>query len=168
MRLFHWGTALFFFADFFLFEDGIIHEYIGYTLLGLVLLRVVWGFVGSKYARFSTFFPTRRAIREHIDSYFGGPLHIDLSHNPLGALMVFNLLAVILLICATGMLMTLGGFGESEWVKGAHELLASYAMLSVVLHIAGVVVESRRTGVNLVRSMISGTKTIPDGDRAAD
>lgn len=61
IRLFHWATALLFFANFTIFdEDSLAHAYAGYCLFGLVLVRLIWGLVGTKHARFSAFWSTLR------------------------------------------------------------------------------------------------------------
>jgi len=90
-----------------------------------------------------------------------------LGHSPLGALMIFNLLAVMLAIGVTGYMMTTDAYWGVEWVEEAHEMLVVWAEISVVLHIAAVVFESWRTGVNLPRAMITGKKSVPDDVRLA-
>lgn len=76
--------------------------------------------------------------------------------------MVYNLLAAILLICATGIMMGMDRFWGVEWVENAHEFFANYTLICVGFHVIGVVIESRWSGVPLVRAMITGRKTIPD------
>lgn len=163
VRIFHWTTVIVVLANFtVLDEDGLAHAWGGYLVFGLVLARIAWGFVGTKYARFSAFWPTPAAIRRHVGSYFGGRDEPHISHNPLGALMVLNLLAVLLLLGITGFMMRDGGFGDAEWVEEAHEAIAYYGLVSIVLHVAGVIVETLRSGVNLVGAMFTGAKDMPD------
>ena len=67
VRSFHWGTALLFVANFTIFEDDSpAHRYAGYLLFGLVLVRLLWGLVGTKYARFSAFWPRPSEIKAHL------------------------------------------------------------------------------------------------------
>jgi cytochrome b len=69
----------------------------------------------------------------------------------------------MLAIGATGYMMTTNAYWGVEWVKELHEVLVTWAEISVVAHIAAVIWESLRTGVNLPRAMVSGVKTVPDG-----
>ena len=85
-----------------------------------------------------------------------------LGHSPLGALMIGNLLLSMLAIGVTGYLMTTNTFWGVEWVEEAHEAFVLWTELSVLAHVAAVVLESLRTGVNLPRAMITGCKTVPD------
>jgi len=160
VRLFHWATAILFVANMtVLDEDGIIHAYAGYLLSALVALRLVWGLIGTKNARFRTFWPTRHGIKAHLSGYLSGTHEITLSHNPLGALMVINLMGSLLLTGITGFMLSVPGFG---WAEGPHELLANYVTLCVCLHVLGVLIETRRTKVDLIRAMVTGRKTVPD------
>ncbi|WP_282605539.1 cytochrome b/b6 domain-containing protein [Pelagibius sp. Alg239-R121] len=162
VRIFHWGTALLFLANFAVFEDdGAAHRYAGYLLFGLVLLRILWGLVGTKYARFNAFWPSLRDIKEHFRGLLNRDLQPHLSHNPLGALMVYNLLIALILISVTGIMMGSDTFWGVAWVEEAHELIANYAIVCVGLHIAGVIFESRRSKINLVKAMVTGQKNIP-------
>ncbi len=80
----------------------------------------------------------------------------------LGALMIYNLLATLIGIGVTGYMMTTIAFFGIDWVKEAHEILVTWAEISVVVHIAAVLFELRRLGVNLPKSMVTGYKTLPD------
>lgn len=78
------------------------HKYIGYCLMTLVLWRVLWGFWGSKTAKFSTFFPTPNKIIAALKGRAG----VTLSHTPLGSLMIFALLGLVALQCLFGLFST--------------------------------------------------------------
>jgi cytochrome b len=80
--------------------------------------------------------------------------------------MIFNLLGSVLLIGLTGYMMTTNTYWGVDWVEETHEALVTWAEISIVLHVLAVIWESRRTGVNLPRAMITGVKTVPDGARA--
>jgi cytochrome b len=163
VRIFHWGTALLFLANLMLLEgDSPAHHYAGYLLLTLVLVRLLWGLVGSKYARFSAFWPRPSEIMAHMRALFTGRAEPHLSHNPLGALMVYNLLATLIMIGVTGIMMESDAFWGIAWVKELHEILAYYALVCVGLHVAGVLVETKRSRINLVKAMITGRKMVPD------
>ena len=163
VRLFHWGTVFLFFANFAILEDdGAAHRYAGYLLFGLVLVRVLWGVIGTRHARFSSFWPSLKEVEGHVVGLFRREAEPHLSHNPLGALMVYNLLAALILIGVTGIMMGTDIFWGVGWVEEAHELLVNYTLASVVLHVAGVVFESWRSKINLAKSMVTGRKEIPD------
>ena len=163
VRVFHWGTALLFLANFAVFEDeSAAHRYAGYLLFGLVLIRLLWGLVGSKHARFGAFWPRPSEIKAHLVGLFAGGSKPHLSHNPLGALMVYNLLGALVLISVTGIMMESDAFWGVDWVEVSHEFLANYALACVGLHVFGVLFESRRSGINLVKAMVTGRKNVPE------
>ena len=164
VRVFHWSLAGLFLANEFLTEgESDLHEWFGYAILALIGARVVWGLVGPRPARFSAFPPSLGAARRHLAAMMGsGSLRPAISHNPLGALMVYNLLLTCVALGATGWMMTLDAFWGVEWVEETHEILANWGLISVGLHVAGVMVEQVRSRVDLVRAMITGDKTIPE------
>ncbi len=159
VRVLHWGTATLFLADFWVFGEGNTHNIIGYVLFALVLIRLLWGLIGSKYSRFSAFWPSLSEVKAHFKGLFSGDTEQHLSLNPLGAVMAVNLLAALVLISITGIMMEIG---DSDAVEEVHTLLSDYAMLCVVLHIAGALIQSRRTKSKLVKAMITGRKEIND------
>ena len=162
LRVFHWTLVAGFAANALLLEDdGSAHQVVGYIILGLLVFRLAWGFVGSRYARFSSFIPTARAVRGQISDMATGRARVHLGHTPLGALMIWNIIATLLAISATGYLLTISAYSGAEWVEEAHEALVIWAEISVVAHILAVIWESLRTGVNLPRAMVTGVKTVP-------
>ncbi|WP_135503314.1 cytochrome b/b6 domain-containing protein [Roseovarius aestuariivivens] len=163
LRVFHWTLASSFVANaFFIDEDVPAHEWLGYALVVLVGLRLIWGLIGPHHARFSSFAPSQTELTGQVADIALRRRRTHLGHSPLGALMIANLLLTVLAIGATGYLMTTNVFWGVEWVEEAHEALVLWAEFSVLAHIAAVLLESLRTGVNLPRSMITGCKTIPD------
>jgi cytochrome b len=142
-------------------DDSSLHRWAGYVVLGMIALRLVWGLVGSRYARFSAFPPSLKAARADLAGLLRGRRELHLSHNPLGALMAYNLWAALIATCITGIMMTTRTWWGVEWVEETHELVANWVMVSVVLHVAGVVFETRTSKVNLVRAMVTGRKEIP-------
>lgn len=159
VRLTHWSVALLVLLNgAILDEDGWPHVWVGYAVLGLVALRLLWGLVGPRRARFVSFPPSLSAAREHLGEVMTGRERPHASHNPLGALMVYNLWATLLALCATGLMMESVAFFGVDWVEEAHEIAFGWLMISVGLHVAGVVLESLLSGRNLVRAMIGGRK----------
>ncbi len=162
VRVFHWSLALTFIANATIIDDDSkMHLWVGYAIVGLVLVRILWGFVGTQYARFSSFPPSISGATGQLTEIATGRKHIHRGHTPLGALMIYNLLFSILAIGLSGHLMTTDMFWGMEWPEELHEVLVGWAEISVLLHIVAVIVESRRTKVNLPRAMVTGYKEIP-------
>lgn len=166
VRLFHWSLVAGFAANaLFTDDESKLHENIGYILVALIAARLVWGMIGPHYAKFASFWPTSETITAQVSDMATGRKRLHLGHTPLGALMIFNLLAAVALIGLTGWMMTTNAYWGVDWVEETHEALVTWAEISIVLHIIAVIWESRRTGVNLPRAMITGVKNVPDGAR---
>lgn len=164
VRIFHWSLVIAFAANALVTDpEKDLHRWIGYAIVALVAVRILWGFIGTRHARFSNFPPSPRAAISQLSDMATGRRRIHLGHTPLGALMIYNLLFAMLAIGLTGYMMTTDAYWGIEWVEELHEILVTWAELSVAAHIAAVIVESRRTGINLPRAMVSGVKTIPEG-----
>ena len=162
VRIFHWSLVCGFAANaLFVDDDSDLHIAIGYAIVALVAIRVIWGFVGTRYARFSSFPPSANEALKQVQDMATGRVTIHEGHTPLGALMIYNLLTTLVLIGLSGWLMTTDMFWGVEWPEELHELAVSWAELSVVLHIVAVIFESVRTRINLPRSMVTGYKDIP-------
>jgi cytochrome b len=163
VRIFHWSLVAGFTANaLFTDPEGYIHKWNGYVIAALLALRIVWGFVGTLHARFSDFPPSIGASLGQIGEMASGRRHIHKGHSPLGALMIYNLILTLIGISVTGYMMkTLAYFGV-DWVEEAHKTLVNWAELSVMVHIAAVIYESGRLGVNLPKSMVTGYKEIPE------
>lgn len=104
VRVFHW-TLVAAFATAYLTgeEDTDIHFYAGYVICALLIARLVWGFVGSRHARFSDFLTSPMAALGYLKSLVGGPVKHYLGHNPAGAWMVLLLLASLTLTVGSGL-----------------------------------------------------------------
>jgi len=162
VRVFHWSLVLSFGANALLIDDDSkLHEWIGWVVFGLVAVRMVWGFVGSAHARFADFPPSASGATGQIAEMLRGERRIHIGHTPLGALMIYNLLLALVVICISGWLMTTDMFWGVEWPEELHEAAVTWAEISVLAHIVAVFVESRRTRVNLPRAMVTGVKEIP-------
>ena len=164
VRLVHWSLALTILLNgAFVEEESMTHEWIGYVALGLVALRLIWALIGPKHARFSAFPPIPMRAVNHLGAILSGDRKIHLSHNPLGALMVYNIWLSVIGLGVTGYMMTTLTFFGVDRDEEAHEAIFAWLIFSVVLHIAGVAFDSWRSGVNLARSMVTGRKNIPMG-----
>lgn len=159
VRVFHWSLVAGFCAALATGDELTrIHVAIGYGIGALVLLRVVWGFVGGRHARFADFVRGPRAALGYLGAAlaFRAPRH--LGHNPAGGLMVVALLIMVAATVASGWAMTLDVFWGDETIEEIHEALAWTTVGLVGLHVAGVVLASLEHGENLVRAMITGRK----------
>jgi cytochrome b len=158
-RVFHWLLVMSFSGAFLTAESERyrdIHVMLGYTLLGLIAFRLVWGFFGTRYARFRSFLFKPSELVVYLSSLAKGkPAHY-VGHNPAGSVAIWLLLALGISSGTAGVLLfqDIGG----DWLEELHEVL-SFSMLAVVaVHIGGVVLSSIMHRENLVRSMITGFK----------
>lgn len=159
VRVFHWSLVACVALDFFALDDGkTVHQWLGYTATALVLARIVWGFIGSPHARFADFFPTPSRVAAHLRAIAGGQLPQHEGHNPLGALMMLALMAVVLSLGTTGFLLTTDAFWGDETMEEVHETLADVLIGLAALHALAAIVMSRLEHTNLVRAMITGVK----------
>lgn len=158
-RVFHWVQALSFGVAYLTAESEKyrdIHVAFGYIMLGLLVFRLLWGFIGTRYARFSSFLFKPGEIIAYLGSLVRrNPGHY-LGHNPAGSLSVWLLLSLGLALSVTGVMALQDDASDAviEW----HGMLTDAMLVVVVLHIAGVFVSSVLHRENLVRSMITGFK----------
>lgn len=138
------------------------HEPAGYIALGVVALRIVWGFSGSRYARFSQFVRGKREVLHYAGQLQAGNEPRYIGHNPLGGWMVLLLLSLVVSLGLTGWLYTTDYFWGMAWLDTLHHALAWALLVLVALHLAGVVFTSLRHRENLVAAMFSGRKAPPD------
>ena len=162
VRVTHWAVAAGITANLFFTEDGSeLHQYVGYTVVGLVVIRLLWGLVGTRYARFSNFFPTPSRIKHHLsDLSVRRTDEQHLGHNPLAALMMFALWAVIIGLGISGYLMEANIFASKDVLEEVHEILANSLYLLVPLHIISAIAMRYWERQNLIKSMITGNKTV--------
>lgn len=164
-RTFHWLLALSFVGAFITgdserYRD--IHLLLGYLLLGLIGFRLIWGIVGTRYARFSSFWFKPSVVANYVRSMFQGKPQHYVGHNPAGSIAIFLLLGLGLLSGLSGLALynEIGG----EWLEELHELSANTMLALVLVHIAGVFVSSFMHRENLARAMITGTKSGEPGE----
>jgi len=174
LRLFHWLLVAGFVVAY-LTEDELltVHVWAGYLMFGLLLFRLVWGFIGSDYARFSNFLcsPVKTVI--YVKDVVALKAKRYLGHNPAGAAMIMLLLVSLLMTSITGFavygadqgagpLANIVGSSNEELWEEVHEFFANFTLLLVFVHIAGVVVESLIHRENLAKAMWHGYKKAED------
>ena len=149
-----------------------VHIYVGYTIFGLIIFRLVWGFFGGHFSRFRSFSYSPFRVIEHLQSLIRlRPQHY-LGYNPSGSAMILLLFMALGGLTVTDW-MVLGGENKQGFLSGimtyatghnareVHEPLAYVLMVMVAVHIIGVAVESILTRQNLVGSMATGDKRVP-------
>ncbi|MBO9652349.1 MAG: cytochrome b/b6 domain-containing protein [Variovorax sp.] len=172
-RLFHWALTLTVICLFATGFGGVMewHFRFGYTALSLLLFRVIWGFIGGRWSRFSSFVYAPRALIAYLR---GQPHHPDhlVGHTPLGALSVFALLAILIAQVSTGLVADdeISASGPlTRFVSGAVVSLASSwhvtfglwtVITLVVVHILAVLFYVRVKRLQLLRPMIDGDKQV--------
>jgi cytochrome b len=159
IRLFHWSLVAGF-ALAYATGDEIerVHIAAGYSIGALLALRIVWGFVGPRHARFANFVRSPRTVLANLRdlALLRAPRH--LGHNPAGGAMIVALIAMVGGTCVTGYMMTTHAYWGAKWVEEVHEALANATVALIALHIAGVLFASFEHRENLVKSMLTGWK----------
>jgi cytochrome b len=189
VRFFHWTLVFCIIGQFITAEDfQNVHVILGYVIIGLLLSRILWGFVGTKHARFNDFLYRPGTTIRYLKSLFNGRPEHYIGHNPAGGLMTIVLLLSLLVTTFTG-LMTLGSEGKGPFAdtgtsvtqlahadsdkhgdedrphshaggvwKEIHEAMTGFIIFLVVVHVAGVIVSSWVHKENLILGMITGRK----------
>jgi len=173
VRIFHWSLAGAFFIAYSTEDDFLsLHVWAGYAVLSLVFLRILWGLVGTQYARFANFVYTPETVKQFLLDTFRLRAPRYLGHNPAAGAMIILLLVSLLLTSLSGlavygveeaagplagMLIGAGGFW-GDALEEVHEFFANFTVFLVLLHVAGVIVESLIHGENLVSAMWHGYK----------
>ena len=158
-RVFHWLLVLSFAGAYLTSESerwSLIHITLGYTLGGLITFRLIWGFVGTRYARFTSFVKGPSEVLQYAKSMATlKPKHF-VGHNPLGAVAIVLLIVSGIAIVVTGYaaFYEIGG----EWVAELHEVASHIMLILVGIHIVGVIAASWLHKENLARAMVNGFK----------
>ena len=172
-RFFHWSLVILVLAS---FVSGKLggnamnwHGKFGLAILGLLTFRVVWGIVGSSYARFAQFFPTPASVLAYLRGRWQG-----VGHNPVGSLSVFALLTLLGFQVGTGLfsnddiafhgpLYDLISKDLSDRMVSLHGLSVNLLLAMVILHLAAITFYERVKKDNLVKPMLTGWKEVEEG-----
>ncbi|MNH03059.1 Prokaryotic cytochrome b561 [compost metagenome] len=160
VRLCHWSLVVVFVGGYFLTEEGDgWHRWLGYYGLAIVLLRSVWGFIGSPAARWADFWPTPTRLKWHLQALYRGANYHRLGHSPLGALVMVLMLLLMAGLGVSGFMMEeIYYFWGEDGLRDIHELMADALLALVCLHIAAALFESWRLKENLPLSMLTGRR----------
>ena len=173
VRIFHWSLVGFFFIAYITDDNFLtIHSWAGYFILGLLTVRIIWGLIGTKHARFSDFVFKPSHIAQFLKDTLSLKAKRYIGHNPAGGAMVILLMLSLFMTSFSGLIIF--GIEESQgplasWLSGTshsvedffeeiHEFFANFTLFLVLVHVAGVLIESLIHKENLVSSMINGKK----------
>jgi len=183
VRVFHWTLVAAFGIAYFTEEDFLLlHSWAGYIVFALLLVRLVWGFLGTRYARFSNFIYSPREIRHFLKQTLRLRAKRYIGHNPAGGAMIVLLIISLLITTITGMAvygisdnagplatwLSNSGHATEKAFEEVHEFFANFTLLLVFVHVAGVIVESLLHRENLVHAMFNGYKRAPSSKLAGE
>jgi cytochrome b len=136
-----------------------LHHTLGWVAAGLIGFRVVWGLLGTRYARFAEFVRSPAQVWAYIKSLRSGQPQHFVGHNPVGAVAVILLMGLTALSVYTGWLAL--AEDAAKWMEEAHEIVSNTLIILVVVHVLGVLWSSRTHGENLLKAMFTGRKQAP-------
>ncbi len=173
LRIFHWILVTSFLIAYITEDDFMtVHSYAGYTIIALLIFRLLWGLIGSKHARFSDFVCAPTTTMAYLKDVLHNRAKRYLGHNPAGGAMVIAILISLLITTITGLaaFATEEGLGPLvslmdatpnyifDAAEDVHEFFANFTLALIIFHIIGVVVTSLSHKENLIRAMITGYK----------
>lgn len=161
LRLWHWSLAVFVLVAWFTPSkyDG-LHRIAGYSVIGLLVFRLIWGFCGTRYSRFRMTGVRLRAAPRYIWNLRHGITGRYIGLNPAGTAMLVALLVSLAVSAITGAMQVTVTFFGVWWVEDTHAYSSDAVIILVVLHVLGAVVMGVLQRQNLVRAMITGRKLI--------
>jgi cytochrome b len=185
LRLFHWSTVFLVAAMWWTAENGIMdwHKRMGMILLGLISFRLVWGLLGPRTARFTSWQIGPGAILGYLKGLTGGAHKPSFGHNPMGTLSVIAMLLALSVQVGTGLfsvdvdglesgpLASLVSFEAGRQAAEIHETAFNVLVILIGLHIAAIVTYLVFFKDNLVRPMVTGRRASEDfegGETLAD
>ena len=174
LRAFHWLLAFSILASYLTAENGGFnamtwHMYLGYWTAGLIIFRVIWGFVGPRHARFVNFLPTPGKLFRYLKGFFHGDTVHTVGHNPAGSIMVVIMLVLVAFQVTTGMMSTDDIFTYGPYnaaVSSAtgrdmtllHGNNFNFILAAIVIHVLAIFFYRVFKGHKLVWPMITGRK----------
>ena len=155
VRSFHWTLVLSVTVAFLADKETLLHAWAGYAAGALIATRFLWGFIGSRYARFSEFlYAPSTTLRYVCDLLVLRAGERRIGHSPGGVYVITLLLVFLAGTVATGILV----YDEGQWAEDWHRVFANIALALICVHIVGVFLRSFVYRENLVRAMITGFK----------
>jgi cytochrome b len=163
VRIFHWTLAAAFATAWFERSEASIHETAGKVVLSLIIVRTVWGLVGTASARFETFMKGPVTTLRYVWSILRGRPRHYIGHNPAGAAMIGLLLLTLTATTVSGILMTTTAFWGGSWIEWIHGTSANLSIVLIAGHLIGVAVASFQHKEVLPLSMVTGKKMVARG-----
>lgn len=160
VRLTHWGVATIVLWDLIDESGDRVHRGLGYVAAGLVLFRVVWGFVGCEHARFAAWAPRPAAVITYTAALLRHRAPRYLSHTPLGAVGMLLMWALVLALAVTGWMSRLDPLWGEDWPIQIHAGLAYTLAALVALHVLAAILLSVAGKENLLAAMVTGRKAL--------
>lgn len=173
VRSFHW-TLVAAFAIAFVTEDDFmrLHVLAGYSIMILLFVRFIWGFIGTRYARFSSFVHSPRVVLNYLKDKLLRRSPRYIGHNPAGGAMIVALFASLILTCVSGLgllaveenagplagVLSWGGDRLEDFFETLHEFFTDITVMLIFVHVCGVIFESWLQKENLIRAMWTGFK----------
>lgn len=165
LRLWHWALVLFVLVAWFTpNEYDSLHRVSGYVVIGLLMFRVVWGFVGTRHSRFRAIRVRLRAAPAYLWGLRHGMTGRYLGLNPAGVVMMVTVLPLLAISTVTGAMQVTVSFFGVWWVEDSHTYSSYAVMLVVLLHVIGTVVTSALQRENLIWAMFTGRKLLRTGE----
>lgn len=181
LRLFHWSLLICVagaIASIKIGDNIDVHQYFGYAVLGLLIFRLIWGFVGGEHARFASFVRGPGQVIAYLKQMKSqhGP---SIGHNPLGAISVLGMLAALLFQATSGLFLSDEIMFEAPLFKHisgslasglaeAHEINSNIIILLIALHLLAIFFYRFIRRENLITPMLSGNKEVPAESALSD
>jgi cytochrome b len=160
LRVAHWLLAASVVFALMSDESRSLHKLVGYVAAGLVVLRIVWGFLGPQHARFTDFVKSPGEIFAYLRDLVHFRPRRYLGHNPAGGAMIVLMFVLVLVTAFSGWLSETDRFFGVGWVEAVHAGGANLMIGLIVLHVGGVILSSFMHGENLIRAMFTGRKPV--------
>ena len=158
VRFTHWSVAAIVLYDVIDDSGDQVHRVLGYVAAGLVLFRILWGFIGTEHARFGAWLPRPAGVLAYSRALLRGRAPRFISHTPLGAVTMLAMWALILALAVTGWMSRLDPFWGEDWPIDIHRWLSNTLLGLVVLHVAAAIAMSIKGRENLIGAMLTGYK----------
>jgi cytochrome b len=162
VRLLHWILAALVAVNLVRDDGDIVHRWLGYAAVAVVLGRLTWACVSRSHGRIASLMPSVSQSIAYVRLLLRGQAPRAIAHDPLGLWMVWLLWVLVLLLGVTGWMSRLDAFWGDDRVHDVHALLADILLGAVVLHLAGVAAMSWLWRENLPASMVTGLRRKPE------
>jgi len=173
LRIFHWLFAFTVIASWYTSDQDNdlieLHMQLGYFALGLLVFRVLWGFVGTKHSLFTSFIPTPKRLVLYIKNLSNNRIESSVGHNPLGSLMVILMILLISLQAISGLFINDDVFSSGPYYESVskdiekimvflHHNVFDFMIAAIILHLVAIGYYVRIKKQSLILPMITGKK----------